>query len=120
MMENKYRPDGWLGFIVGSKFWIDFSEKYKLDLNANKLVKELGNRGKIAVQKTIVQGIKMPLLSICLMKALELNINKSCKSLKKLFRPVGRHVNHFVSYFEFEDDNKVLAENPTTYSANNC
>ena len=58
MMENKYRPDGWLGFIVGSKFWIDFSEKHKIDMNANKLVKELGNRGKITVQETIVQGIK--------------------------------------------------------------
>ena len=57
MMENKYRPDGWLGFIVGSKFWIDFSEKHKLDMNADKLVRELGNRGKITVQETIVQGI---------------------------------------------------------------
>ena len=59
MMDSKYRPDGWLGFIVGSKFWIDFSEKHKLDSNADKLVKELGNRGKVTVQeKIIVQGIK--------------------------------------------------------------
>ena len=63
MMENKYRPDGWLGFVVGSKFWIDFSEKHKLDMNANKLLKELGNRGKITVQEPIVQGIKMSLAS---------------------------------------------------------
>jgi len=42
---------------MGSKFWIDFSEKHKLDLNANKLVKELGNRGKIAVQESIVQAV---------------------------------------------------------------
>ncbi|KAJ7380772.1 hypothetical protein OS493_007150 [Desmophyllum pertusum] len=51
MMDHKYRPDGWLGFIVGSKFWIDFSEKYKLDSSSDKLAKELGNRGKIASQE---------------------------------------------------------------------
>ena len=98
MMENKYRPDGWLGFIVGSKFWIDFSEKHKLDMNANKLLKELGNRGKITVQEPIVQGIKnvigKPRICFYLMKALELNMNKS---LKKLFCLVGGLVNGFVS-----------------------
>ncbi|KAJ7380759.1 hypothetical protein OS493_007137 [Desmophyllum pertusum] len=57
MMDHKYRPDGWLGFIVGSKFWIDFSEKYKLDSSSDKLVKELGNRGKLAVQETTVQDV---------------------------------------------------------------
>ena len=58
MMDSKYRPDGWLGFIVGSKFWIDFSEKHRLDSNADKLVKELGNRGKTTVQETTVKGVK--------------------------------------------------------------
>ncbi|KAJ7380757.1 hypothetical protein OS493_007135 [Desmophyllum pertusum] len=60
MMDNKYRPDGWLGFIVGTKFWIDFSEKYKLDSNADKLEKELGNRGKLAVQETTVKAEVAP------------------------------------------------------------
>ena len=41
MMDGKYRPDGWLSFIVGSKFWIDLSEKHKLDSNVTKLVKKL-------------------------------------------------------------------------------
>ena len=41
MMDDKYRPDGWLSFIVGSKFWIDLSEKHKLDSNVTKLVKKL-------------------------------------------------------------------------------
>ncbi|RMX38043.1 hypothetical protein pdam_00020147 [Pocillopora damicornis] len=56
MVDGKYRPDGWLGFIVGSKFWIDFSEKHKLDSNVTKLVKELGTRGKIEVVESIVQA----------------------------------------------------------------
>ena len=58
MMDYKYKPDGWLGIIVGSKFWIDFSEKHKLDTNVEKLTKELGNRGKIAAQETI-QGMRL-------------------------------------------------------------
>ena len=40
MMDGKYRPDGWLSLIVGSKFWIDLSEKHKLDSNVTKLVKK--------------------------------------------------------------------------------
>ena len=40
MMNGKYRPDGYFGFIVGSKFWIDLSEKHKLDSNVTKLVKK--------------------------------------------------------------------------------
>ena len=53
MMDYKYKPDGWLGIIVGSKLWIDFSERHKLEININKLIKELGNRGKVATQETI-------------------------------------------------------------------
>ena len=41
MMDDKYRPDGWLSFIVGYKFWIDLSEKHKLNSNVTKLVKKL-------------------------------------------------------------------------------
>ena len=41
MMNGKYRPDSYFGFIVGSKFWIDLSEKHKLDSNVTKLVKKL-------------------------------------------------------------------------------
>ncbi|PFX17112.1 uncharacterized protein LOC111341315 [Stylophora pistillata] len=59
MMDGKYRPDGWLGFIVGSKFWIDFSEKHKLDSNVDKLVKELGTRGKIELQENAMKATVM-------------------------------------------------------------
>lgn len=53
MMDYRYKPNGWLGFIVGSKFWIDLSDGYKLNTNLDKLIKELGNRGKISVEETI-------------------------------------------------------------------
>lgn len=53
MMDYRYKPNGWLGFIVGSKFWIDLRDRCKLDSNLDKLIKELGNRGKISVEETI-------------------------------------------------------------------
>lgn len=70
MMDYKYKPDGWLGIIVGSKFWIDFSERHKLDNNVEKLVKELGNRGKMVVQETVqgtrsIKDVKMAIILHC-------------------------------------------------------
>lgn len=53
MMDYRYKPNGWLGFIVGSKFWIDLRDRYKLDTSLDKLIKELGNRGRISVEETI-------------------------------------------------------------------
>ena len=44
-MQRDYRPDGWLGFILGAKFWIDFSNDNKLSTSVEALLKELGGRG---------------------------------------------------------------------------
>ena len=38
-MEQGYRPDGWLGLVIGAKIVYDFSAKYLFD-NKNKM-KEL-------------------------------------------------------------------------------
>ena len=46
MMESNYRPDGWLGIIMGSKLWIDFSSGQNISDSVEKLKKELGTRGK--------------------------------------------------------------------------
>ena len=43
MMESNYRPDGWLGIIIGSKLWIDFSRGQIIRDSVEKLKKELGN-----------------------------------------------------------------------------
>ena len=59
MMDYKYKPDGWLGIIVGAKFWIDFTEKHKLDSNIHVLVRELGVRGKVEAQETQKGKIKV-------------------------------------------------------------
>ena len=46
MMQRNYKPDGWLGMLVGTKFWIDFHSKHAVKPGVTKLIKELGGRGK--------------------------------------------------------------------------
>ena len=46
MMQSNYKPDGWLGMLVGTKFWIDFHSKHVVNPGVTKLIKELGGRGK--------------------------------------------------------------------------
>ena len=46
MMQRKYRGDGWLGMLVGTKLWFDFQSKQSIEPGVTKLIKELGGRGK--------------------------------------------------------------------------
>ena len=46
MMQRKYKADGWLGMLVGTKLWIDFQSKHVIEEGVRKLIKELGGRGK--------------------------------------------------------------------------
>ncbi|CAH3196172.1 unnamed protein product, partial [Porites evermanni] len=46
MMQRNYKPDGWLGMLLGTKFWIDFHSKHIVKTGVTKLIKELGGRGK--------------------------------------------------------------------------
>lgn len=54
LLQQDYRPDGWLGFIKGGKLYVDFSGKYSFDNKINELIKELGDRGRITAGKTQV------------------------------------------------------------------
>ncbi|KAL3892321.1 hypothetical protein ACJMK2_004537 [Sinanodonta woodiana] len=40
-MENGYIPDGWLGFLLGAKLFIDFSGKYPFETKITELKKEI-------------------------------------------------------------------------------
>ncbi|XP_039269908.2 uncharacterized protein LOC120344676 [Styela clava] len=44
--EVGYKPDGWLGALIGSKYYYDFSNPMVFDAMFSKLVEELGNNGK--------------------------------------------------------------------------
>ncbi|XP_077867610.1 uncharacterized protein LOC102806025 [Saccoglossus kowalevskii] len=46
LMESYYKPDGWLGMLMGVKLYIDFSGVYTYEDQIKKLIKELGERGK--------------------------------------------------------------------------
>ena len=46
MMQRKYRGDGWLGMLVGTKLWFDFNSQQSIEPSVTKLIKELGDRGK--------------------------------------------------------------------------
>ena len=47
MVEKNYQPDGWLGFVVGAKYWIDFTTRLQFKDDTSKLIRELGDRGKL-------------------------------------------------------------------------
>ncbi|XP_069101949.1 uncharacterized protein [Argopecten irradians] len=49
MMQMKYRPDGWLGAILGAKLYFDFSGKYPFEKPWNGLVKELKGIGRLSM-----------------------------------------------------------------------
>ncbi|CAC5411830.1 unnamed protein product [Mytilus coruscus] len=47
MLQKQYRPDGWLGVILGAKLYFDFSGKYPFEKPWNGLMKELKGMGKL-------------------------------------------------------------------------
>ncbi|XP_025084084.1 uncharacterized protein LOC112558098 [Pomacea canaliculata] len=46
-VQSGYRPDGWLGMLVGTRLYFDFSSEKHMQSNLSKLLRELANRGKI-------------------------------------------------------------------------
>ncbi|XP_048584283.1 uncharacterized protein LOC5504951 [Nematostella vectensis] len=46
MMENGYKPDGWLGMIMGSKLYFNFAPGNNIRETAEKLMREIGEKGK--------------------------------------------------------------------------
>ncbi|XP_062617783.1 uncharacterized protein LOC134279406 [Saccostrea cucullata] len=46
-LEPRYVPDGWLGLIIGTKLYFDFTAEKRFDFMVGNLIKELGSRGRI-------------------------------------------------------------------------
>jgi hypothetical protein len=57
MVQKRYRPDGWLGFILGAKLYFDFSGKYPFDKPWNGLLKELKGMGRLSVLDNSASGM---------------------------------------------------------------
>ncbi|ELU04075.1 hypothetical protein CAPTEDRAFT_225602 [Capitella teleta] len=49
LLQTGYDPDGWLGMMVGTKLYFDFSSRDRIGGSIQRLVKELGNRGRLGV-----------------------------------------------------------------------
>ncbi|XP_072019573.1 uncharacterized protein [Amphiura filiformis] len=46
LLENDYDPDGWLGFMLGTKLYYKFCSDDEMTRNMEGLLRELGNRGR--------------------------------------------------------------------------
>ena len=57
-METGYNPDGWLGIMMGTKFWVDMSNKEAIESNLQTLVRELKGRGKLKASESEDEGNK--------------------------------------------------------------
>lgn len=44
--EPKYRPTGWLGMMIGTKMWTNCTESGQVNECAQKIAKELGDKGR--------------------------------------------------------------------------
>ncbi|XP_070538017.1 uncharacterized protein [Ptychodera flava] len=62
-IQQNYQPDGWLGILLGTKLYFDFSSPSKLDQEMPKLVKELGKRGlassppPLIKRQSVIKGV---------------------------------------------------------------
>ena len=45
-LERNYKPDGWLGMLVGSKVWLDLTQESKFEGNMQMLMRQIGEKGK--------------------------------------------------------------------------
>ena len=63
MMQRHYKPDGWLGLLLGSKFYVNFDGKYEFDEAYEMLLRELKSHGQTGKYRAAAaQGIdKFPL-----------------------------------------------------------
>lgn len=46
IMSKNYKPDGWLGFMLGSKLYYDFSGKYDIQEKFDELMRAIENKVK--------------------------------------------------------------------------
>ncbi|KAK6192097.1 hypothetical protein SNE40_003636 [Patella caerulea] len=89
MMQRGYKPNGWLGMILGAKLFVDFSGKYSFDDSFKNLSRQLGRDGKIGGDADEVDGPIAVIRSVPLQAARgngtnEWSTNDVSKWLKKI------------------------------------
>ena len=63
-LQEDYDPDGWLGIMIGTKLWVDFSISETLDESRKKLKQLLGDRGRICEENQPDNGKVIPQTTI--------------------------------------------------------
>ncbi|KAK6476774.1 hypothetical protein HHUSO_G23263 [Huso huso] len=58
MMQRNYKPDGWLGAVLGTKLWVDFTQKSIFEESMNQLIKLIG--GYAPLSNDAVKGPIVP------------------------------------------------------------
>ncbi|OWF54050.1 uncharacterized protein LOC110445638 [Mizuhopecten yessoensis] len=51
LMQTKYKPEGWLGILVGSKLFFEFTNKYPFESKIRDLIRELENRFRVSFRR---------------------------------------------------------------------
>ncbi|KAK3095310.1 hypothetical protein FSP39_013076, partial [Pinctada imbricata] len=65
MLQRSYRPDGWLGMILGAKLYFDFSGKYPFEKPWNGLTKELKSHSSLHTSESSGKdGTDAPIVAI--------------------------------------------------------
>ena len=52
VLQRHYKADGWLGIMMGAKFYVNFDGKYEFEQAFSMLVRELDGRGKLPSGQT--------------------------------------------------------------------
>lgn len=63
MLQTGYIPDGWLGILVGAKLYFDLSKPDIFDRELDRLVIEIGVRGKLVPVEDEIVAVKSLLSS---------------------------------------------------------
>ena len=58
LLQPGYDPDGWLGMMVGTRLYFDFSSKDHIPANLPRLVRELGTRGRLPTVTGVTTATK--------------------------------------------------------------
>nr|XP_054771677.1 uncharacterized protein LOC129279601 [Lytechinus pictus] len=59
-MQQNYKPDGWLGIMIGTKFYIQMSTMDEVISNVDRLKRELAGRGRVP---TMSLSTRLPSIS---------------------------------------------------------
>ena len=63
-MQRGYKADGWLGFLVGTKLYINFDGKIEFEEAYHRLCKELAGRGRKGTAEDISKLVQSSLMSV--------------------------------------------------------